>query len=51
MSITLNDRQQQILERLNAEGEVKIAELREAFAVTEMTIRRDLEKLEAAGHA
>ncbi|GGD86271.1 DeoR/GlpR family DNA-binding transcription regulator [Paenibacillus nasutitermitis] len=51
MNIVLNERQQQILERLNAEGEVKIADLKETFAVTEMTIRRDLEKLEAAGYA
>ncbi|HZG58517.1 DeoR/GlpR family DNA-binding transcription regulator [Paenibacillus sp.] len=45
----LNERQQQMLERITLGGEAKIAELREAFAVTEMTIRRDLEKLEATG--
>lgn len=31
------------------DGEAKIADLKEAFAVTEMTIRRDLEKLEGTG--
>lgn len=50
MADGLNERQQQILARLNAEREVKISELREMFSVTEMTIRRDLEKLEAAGN-
>ncbi|WP_019006720.1 DeoR family transcriptional regulator [Cohnella laeviribosi] len=50
MGDKLNERQQQILEWLNAEREVKISELKEAFGVTEMTIRRDLEKLEAAGN-
>lgn len=42
-------RQQMILERITQEGEVKINELKDAFDVTEMTIRRDLEKLEASG--
>jgi DeoR/GlpR family transcriptional regulator of sugar metabolism len=46
-----NDRQQQLLARLQLEGEVKVAELREQFGVTEMTVRRDLEKLELAGLA
>jgi DeoR/GlpR family transcriptional regulator of sugar metabolism len=50
MADGLNERQRQILERLNAEREVKISELKEMFSVTEMTIRRDLEKLEAAGN-
>jgi DeoR/GlpR family transcriptional regulator of sugar metabolism len=46
----LNARQQELLERLMQEGEVKIADLRQAFDVAEMTIRRDLEKLEGLGH-
>ncbi|RAV22392.1 DeoR/GlpR family DNA-binding transcription regulator [Paenibacillus contaminans] len=45
----LNGRQQQILDLISLEGEVRIAELKEAFPVTEMTIRRDLEKLEDTG--
>jgi DeoR family fructose operon transcriptional repressor len=45
----LNARQQQLLERIMLEGEVKIADLKQLFQVTEMTIRRDLEKLEEHG--
>ncbi|MFC5650443.1 DeoR/GlpR family DNA-binding transcription regulator [Paenibacillus solisilvae] len=47
--IQLNSRQQQMLDRIASDGEVRIADLRESFPVTEMTIRRDLEKLEEAG--
>lgn len=47
--IELNTRQQQMLDRISQAGEVRIADLRESFQVTEMTIRRDLEKLEEAG--
>ncbi|WP_276354543.1 DeoR/GlpR family DNA-binding transcription regulator [Cohnella caldifontis] len=50
MTEGLNARQQRILDRLQIEREVKIAELKEMFGVTEMTLRRDLEKLEAAGN-
>lgn len=50
MADGLNERQKQILERLHAEREVKISELKEMFDVTEMTLRRDLEKLESAGN-
>lgn len=42
----VNDRQQEILDRMALYGEVKLAELKETFNVTEMTLRRDLEKLE-----
>jgi DeoR family transcriptional regulator of aga operon/DeoR family fructose operon transcriptional repressor len=42
----LNERQEQIVDMLIRDGEVKIAELSRLFDVTEMTIRRDLEKLE-----
>lgn len=45
----LNLRQQQILDRMALDGEVKLAELKETFDVTEMTLRRDLEKLEQMG--
>lgn len=45
----LNARQQRLLERITIEGEVRISDLKEAFDVTEMTIRRDLEKLEETG--
>jgi DeoR family fructose operon transcriptional repressor len=47
--IVLNARQQQILERLETSGVIKINEMKDLFDVTEMTIRRDLEKLEQHG--
>jgi DeoR family fructose operon transcriptional repressor len=45
----VNTRQQQILDRMALYGEVKLAELKETFDVAEMTLRRDLEKLEQMG--
>ncbi len=48
-AMSLNARQQQILDRVQARGELKISELKQLFDVTEMTIRRDLEKLEQQG--
>lgn len=42
-------RQQQILEQLARRGEASIAELSARFDVSEMTIRRDLNQLAAAG--
>lgn len=45
----LNERQQAVWELLELCGEVKIGELKQRFDVTEMTIRRDLEKLEQLG--
>jgi DeoR family transcriptional regulator of aga operon/DeoR family fructose operon transcriptional repressor len=49
MSAGLNDRQKQIVNMLQRDGEVRIAELKELFSVTDMTLRRDLEKLEQSG--
>ncbi len=51
MSSTLNDRQKHVLNQLNHAGEVKVQDLKERYDVTEMTIRRDLEKLEQLGLA
>ncbi|WP_245954440.1 DeoR/GlpR family DNA-binding transcription regulator [Paenibacillus flagellatus] len=45
----MNDRQTDIWNMIQREGEVKLSELRAKYAVTEMTIRRDLEKLEQLG--
>lgn len=42
----VNERQQEILDRMALYGEVKLVELKGIFDVTEMTLRRDLEKLE-----
>ncbi|KQX48805.1 DeoR/GlpR family DNA-binding transcription regulator [Paenibacillus sp. Root444D2] len=50
MQNPINQRQQQILDRMAIDGEVKMAELKEMFEVTEMTLRRDMEKLEQWGH-
>ncbi|GGG61274.1 DeoR/GlpR family DNA-binding transcription regulator [Paenibacillus radicis (ex Gao et al. 2016)] len=49
MTSEWNDRQRQIKEQLDIDGEVRIADLKERFQVTEMTLRRDLEKLEQSG--
>lgn len=49
MASELNDRQRRMLEWLEADGEIRISELKTRFGVTEMTIRRDLEKLEQLG--
>lgn len=45
----LNARQQNMLDLITLEGELRISEVKEKFQVTEMTIRRDLEKLEESG--
>lgn len=47
----LNERQQEMKQALHYEGELKITDLSSRFSVTEMTIRRDLEKLEKSGYA
>ena len=48
---TQHDRLRLIGERLEEEGTVRIDELAEAYGVSEMTIRRDLDELEALGVA
>ena len=42
-------RQQRIIDRLNADGQVRVNELAAALGVSDMTIRRDLTELEARG--
>jgi DeoR family transcriptional regulator, fructose operon transcriptional repressor len=49
MSTDLNYRQEQLLQLILQQCDVKIAEMNQLFQVTEMTIRRDLEKLEQLG--
>lgn len=44
-----SDRQSEIVDRLEAAGTVSVVELSADFAVSEMTIRRDLLELETAG--
>ncbi|MCC3375041.1 DeoR/GlpR family DNA-binding transcription regulator [Cohnella sp. REN36] len=45
----LNERQQRMLAILEQTGDVRVPDLKAQFGVTEMTIRRDLEKLEQTG--
>ena len=47
----MNDRQKKILQKLKKNGHVSITEESQAFAVNEMTIRRDLTALEKIGEA
>lgn len=51
MSIILAiDRRNEILKKVQTDKSVKVPELSKLYQVTEETIRRDLEKLEADGH-
>lgn len=43
-------RRAEILEWIREEGSARVRELAQAFAVSEVTIRQDLERLEADGH-
>ncbi len=45
----VEERRRRILERLRAQGRVRVRELSQAFGVSEMTIHRDLQHLEAQG--
>ena len=45
------ERRNEILQKLMLDGRVVVSELAERYGVTEETIRRDLEKLEADGYA
>ena len=45
------ERRREILARLSSDGKVIVAELARDFGVTEETVRRDLEKLDAEGLA
>ncbi len=47
----ITERHDRILQQLEIEGMVCVSELSRAFAVSEETIRRDLEKLETEGYA
>ncbi|MBQ7915169.1 MAG: DeoR/GlpR transcriptional regulator [Firmicutes bacterium] len=49
MSMLAMDRRTIILERIQQNSSVRVTELAQEFQVTEETIRRDLEKLEAEG--
>ncbi len=51
MSVLAEPRQQAILESINSGGQVVVSDLARRFAVSEMTIRRDLRLLEGMGLA
>jgi DeoR/GlpR family transcriptional regulator of sugar metabolism len=51
MCVLPSQRRQAVLQRLTTDGEAGFAELADEFGVSEMTIRRDLETLEADGLA
>jgi DeoR family fructose operon transcriptional repressor len=48
-TISSADRDEHIVDRLNSEGRVQIPSLAEALGVSDMTIRRDLDRLASAG--
>ncbi len=47
--ITVNSRQQEILELVKKEGEVRSDDIASAFGISLMTVRRDLKSLESRG--
>ena len=49
-AVLASQRHAYILERLRADGAVRVAELMGALDVSDMTVRRDLEVLEGQGH-
>jgi len=49
-ALLAEDRRARILEWMREEGSARVRELAAAFAVSEVTIRQDLEKLEGDGH-
>ncbi|TVZ16656.1 DeoR/GlpR family DNA-binding transcription regulator [Maribacter sp. MAR_2009_72] len=49
MAYLPNKRREKIIEFLNEDGSAKVVDLAKLFKVTEVTIRQDLEKLEAQG--
>lgn len=48
-TIDIDQRRKKILEMLQQEGKVKVAELSKLFGISEVTIRNDLDDLEAQG--
>ena len=50
MQLTTEQRREMIVARAHENGKVKVAELSEEYGISEVTIRKDLEALEAEGH-
>ena len=50
MSSASENRREEIIELIHLQGKVKVAELSEKYNISEVSIRKDLEALEAQGH-
>ena len=50
MSSTSENRREDIVELVQLNGKVKVSELSERYNISEVSIRKDLEALEAEGH-
>ncbi len=50
MSLTTEERRKEIINIIQENGRVKVSELSEKYGISEVSIRKDLERLEAEGH-
>ena len=50
MSITTEQRREEIIKQLHEKGRVKVSELSRQYRISEVSIRKDLEYLEISGH-
>ena len=50
MSYTSEKRRDEIISMIQEQGKVKVSELSEKYNISEVSIRKDLETLEAQGH-
>ena len=50
MLITTDERREEIIDLIRENGKVKVSELSEKYGISEVSIRKDLEVLEAQGH-
>lgn len=50
MSLTTEERREEIISIIQENGRVKVSELSERYGISEVSIRKDLELLEAEGH-
>ena len=50
MQLTTEERREKIVAEAHENGKVKVADLSEQYGISEVTVRKDLEALEAEGH-
>ena len=50
MNISTEERREEIISIIQENGKVKVSELSERYGISEVSIRKDLELLEAEGH-